>query len=264
MLNLCLVVISSHFAETKERELTKMKLERRENCSASVADTELMSKSIYTQIIQYFVHLYRLSRQQLLKFYRAKIVHFSKNRRDNTTIEEDQLKSLNINPSCAKHGNLVRQALIENPKVVLRFNEQQTANYTTSATPAMSQQREQSSPTGKLMFLEKFLKNYFISFFFNNFPETTKDVGLPLFQFEGNDCRCEEQQERGRDERNDQTQVPSYRSRIPKWCTHNQTRIKTMVDHKHFQNAMLAAILINTLSMGIEYHNQVLIFSKKF
>lgn len=165
MLNLCLVVISSHFAETKERELTKMKLERRENCSASVADTELMSKSIYTQIIQYFVHLYRLSRQQLLKFYRAKIVHFSKNRRDNTTIEEDQLKSLNINPSCAKHGNLVRQALIENPKVVLRFNEQQTANYTTSATPAMSQQREQSSPTGKLMFLEKFLKNYFISFF---------------------------------------------------------------------------------------------------
>lgn len=29
-----------------------------------------------------------------------------------------------------------------------------------------------------------------------------------------------------------------------------------MVDHKYFQQGILLAILINTLSMGIEYHNQ--------
>lgn len=32
--------------------------------------------------------------------------------------------------------------------------------------------------------------------------------------------------------------------------------IKRMVDHKYFQQGILLAILINTLSMGIEYHNQ--------
>lgn len=32
--------------------------------------------------------------------------------------------------------------------------------------------------------------------------------------------------------------------------------IKQMVDHKYFQQGILVAILINTLSMGIEYHNQ--------
>lgn len=32
--------------------------------------------------------------------------------------------------------------------------------------------------------------------------------------------------------------------------------IKMMVDHKYFQQGILLAILINTLSMGIEYHNQ--------
>lgn len=32
--------------------------------------------------------------------------------------------------------------------------------------------------------------------------------------------------------------------------------IKYIVDHKYFQQGILLAILINTLSMGIEYHNQ--------
>ena len=32
--------------------------------------------------------------------------------------------------------------------------------------------------------------------------------------------------------------------------------IKKLVDHKYFQQGILLAILINTLSMGIEYHNQ--------
>lgn len=36
-----------------------------------------------------------------------------------------------------------------------------------------------------------------------------------------------------------------------------QANVKTLVENKYFQQALLGAILINTLSMGIEYHNQV-------
>lgn len=32
--------------------------------------------------------------------------------------------------------------------------------------------------------------------------------------------------------------------------------VKRLVEHKYFQQGILLAILINTLSMGIEYHNQ--------
>lgn len=32
--------------------------------------------------------------------------------------------------------------------------------------------------------------------------------------------------------------------------------VKLLVEHKYFQQGILLAILINTLSMGIEYHNQ--------
>ena len=40
--------------------------------------------------------------------------------------------------------------------------------------------------------------------------------------------------------------------------------IKTIVEHKYFQQGILLAILINTLSMGIEYHNQVVEFLSFF
>ena len=33
--------------------------------------------------------------------------------------------------------------------------------------------------------------------------------------------------------------------------------VKRLVEHKYFQRGILIAILINTLSMGVEYHNQV-------
>ncbi|CAM1312536.1 CACNA1G (predicted) [Pycnogonum litorale] len=35
-----------------------------------------------------------------------------------------------------------------------------------------------------------------------------------------------------------------------------QGKVKTVVDHRYFQNFILLSILVNTLSMGIEYHNQ--------
>lgn len=46
----------------------------------------------------------------------------------------------------------------------------------------------------------------------------------------------------------------------PLWVFYKsqQGKVKAMVDHKYFQNFILLSILINTLSMGIEYHNQVI------
>lgn len=43
---------------------------------------------------------------------------------------------------------------------------------------------------------------------------------------------------------------------IFKICHYIRKYVKILVDHKYFQQGILFAILINTLSMGIEYHNQ--------
>jgi len=36
-----------------------------------------------------------------------------------------------------------------------------------------------------------------------------------------------------------------------------RSKVKQLVDSEYFQRGILFAILVNTLSMGIEYHNQV-------
>lgn len=40
------------------------------------------------------------------------------------------------------------------------------------------------------------------------------------------------------------------------FCHAARRCVKRLVEHKYFQQGILVAILINTLSMGIEYHNQ--------
>lgn len=46
-----------------------------------------------------------------------------------------------------------------------------------------------------------------------------------------------------------------YRA-IRKVCRNGRRYVRLLVDHKYFQQGILLAILINTLSMGIEYHDQ--------
>jgi len=40
-------------------------------------------------------------------------------------------------------------------------------------------------------------------------------------------------------------------------CGRMRSVVKRVIDSEHYQRAVLAAILVNTLSMGIEYHDQV-------
>jgi len=43
---------------------------------------------------------------------------------------------------------------------------------------------------------------------------------------------------------------------ITDWWDKFSAKIKILVDSKHFQRGILCGILVNTLSMGIEFHNQ--------
>lgn len=46
-------------------------------------------------------------------------------------------------------------------------------------------------------------------------------------------------------------------SPLRRFCSKLRVYIKKLVEHTYFQRGILVAILINTLSMGVEYHNQV-------
>ncbi|XP_066974796.1 voltage-dependent T-type calcium channel subunit alpha-1G isoform X1 [Macrobrachium rosenbergii] len=49
---------------------------------------------------------------------------------------------------------------------------------------------------------------------------------------------------------------PKPPSAMKKACMQIRLYIKKLVEHQYFQRGILVAILVNTLSMGIEYHNQ--------
>lgn len=99
MLNLCLVVISSHFSETKEREIAKMKLYRLQHSSSVSTGSQLMgskSKSLYSQIIGFISHYYRRSKRLVIaqyNAYRARKDETSSNRNSANTNGQVELQS---------------------------------------------------------------------------------------------------------------------------------------------------------------------------
>jgi hypothetical protein len=76
---------------------------------------------------------------------------------------------------------------------------------------------------------------------------------------EDNEDECEEDEELDDyDYQDDRTSRGNRCWRfIRKYYRYFQQSVKALVEHKYFQQGLLGAILINTLSMGIEYHNQV-------
>ena len=164
MLNLCLVVITGQFVETKEREKQKMKMERALSSSMSTLNstaTTVDSKTFYQQIIGYFAHVYRRSKRRLVRRHKA-----YRARKEAKRLSGDKMME-------------------RDKSAVFSVNDQEL---------------------------------------------TAQDINTP---------------------------PKSARCQTPKRWLSFQRRIYTLVNHNHFQNAMLVAIMINTLSMAIEHHNQV-------
>ncbi|GFU69003.1 transposable element Tc3 transposase [Trichonephila clavipes] len=72
---------------------------------------------------------------------------------------------------------------------------------------------------------------------------------------------CSEGEEEGSSDLDDFSFLERYKSSMCcRWWKPKQAKLKQLVDHRYFQRGILTAILVNTLSMGIEYHNQRILF----
>ena len=99
MTNLCLVVITSQFQETKQRETELLKLSRlRSRASVSTVSSSFMQQGCYTQILNYIEHLCRRLKRRVKS--RLKIESSSKRRRVTPCL---QLKTRKGNIKCVHH-----------------------------------------------------------------------------------------------------------------------------------------------------------------
>lgn len=70
MINLCLVVIATQFAETKKREMERMRQERaRYTSTSTIASSTNNSEpsTCYAEIVKYIAHLWRRGKRRLIK-----------------------------------------------------------------------------------------------------------------------------------------------------------------------------------------------------
>lgn len=77
MINLCLVVIATQFAETKKREMERMRQERaRFNSTSTLASSTNNSEpaTCYAEIVKYIAHLWRRFKRRLIKKIRSKLL----------------------------------------------------------------------------------------------------------------------------------------------------------------------------------------------
>uniref|UniRef100_A0A0N4ZXQ5 Voltage-dependent T-type calcium channel subunit alpha n=1 Tax=Parastrongyloides trichosuri TaxID=131310 RepID=A0A0N4ZXQ5_PARTI len=222
MINLCLVVIATQFAETKRRETERMLQERKRLSSYNGSETEKTSQgreeqggdSVYAALVRFISHSARRIKRHFRKqwpVYKARILRFfgrktedipkindkKLNQELDDLLEKKEKKSDNNNSSCALHiENKIKENNdnISQKSETLSNSEKKSLTSTKSKISRIGKAKESDTSIEKIS-----QKNIFKSF---------------------------------------------------------RNKIKVFVVCDHFTRGILVAILLNTLLMGVEYHQQ--------
>uniref|UniRef100_T1DC41 Voltage-dependent T-type calcium channel subunit alpha n=2 Tax=Entelegynae TaxID=74971 RepID=T1DC41_CUPSA len=281
MINLCLVVIATQFSETKKREMERMRLERSTmNSSSSLASNTFSEPTgCYNEIVKYIAHLTRCGRRRLLLWYKR----FRRKRRREeygaTSFSLRRTRRSSSQPpghagswssrrssrhrrssaSLSNGGNRTHPAP-DMAVLQVPFAESPQAP---CASPEISDVDLMGSPR------KPHQPSYSGSdYIFSAESSGDKHMSAPTLIFYYPDHEKEFSSLRGSEggeewseesdsDLDDFSFIERYRSSVCcRWWKPKQAKLKELVDHKYFQRGILTAILVNTLSMGIEYHNQ--------
>uniref|UniRef100_A0A8C4ISV0 Voltage-dependent T-type calcium channel subunit alpha-1H n=1 Tax=Dicentrarchus labrax TaxID=13489 RepID=A0A8C4ISV0_DICLA len=231
MINLCLVVIATQFSETKQRENALMREQRARYMSN---DSTLASYSepgsCYEEMLRYISHLYRKLTRRLQRIYsgwhRLDMTFFVQGyptaHKDNW--KEHPLQCLTVS---ARFPRLGRQRLLYQLAGVV-------------PSPLLLELLSCPLCARSLETLELELGDL----------EGGRGEADGLQDFpQSGDLRCR----RGRSRRRG---VVEYKNGVVRAWVGFREKLKRIVESKYFNRGIMIAILINTLSMGIEYHEQ--------
>ncbi|KAK7929578.1 hypothetical protein WMY93_005973 [Mugilogobius chulae] len=287
MINLCLVVIATQFSETKQREHALMKSEqhaRQLHQSASTLASDSQPGSCYEEIIRYLAHLGRKAWRRLSRCLAYVSVHVQ---RVCTCLKERGggaiRRSGEMNGLAHRHSGHVPNDLSHlhqlyhhrhqhhtqpNPPPVepavgaeeagCRGEHQQTAPAGVGArwllrTSALALPGEVpgDSPVCPYCYYNKLSDNE------HEYPEHTTTT-TNTSNYHGNSpCHCNNPGlSAAAEPAPPPPPKPKRRRLLPRCWTRLRTKLELIVGSRYFSRGIMIAILINTLSMGIEYHEQ--------
>nr|DBA18821.1 TPA: hypothetical protein GDO54_017024 [Pyxicephalus adspersus] len=226
MINLCLVVIATQFSETKQREHQLMQEQRALYLSSSTVASYAEPGDCYEEIFQYVCHILRKAKRRTVGLYT------SLQSRRQSRIELNNAK-LGINGKeqhqlwvCRKHNHLeyAPHAIVQPIAMTL---------------------------TSDLL----------------NCPQCTKAKWDDILKLSAPDSKKSSQEatqgqssEKGSDgsisELDKEEEEDSNEGFCERLCVEIRVKLRGIVDSKYFNRGIMIAILVNTISMGIEHHEQ--------
>uniref|UniRef100_A0ABM5GF31 Voltage-dependent T-type calcium channel subunit alpha-1I isoform X2 n=1 Tax=Pogona vitticeps TaxID=103695 RepID=A0ABM5GF31_9SAUR len=233
MINLCLVVIATQFSETKQREHQLMQEQRARYLSSSTVASYMEPGDCYEEIFQYVCHIVRKAKRRTLGFYNSlqdrrlgRTEPSAAERRANRKVQRQYRR-------CRKHNSMdhMPQGLGQPIAVTL----------TSDPSNCPRCHKAQQEAARRLSVLES--------------ADSDQEEGGGANEEEGG-CRkgsveaadLEKEEEDG--EKGRQTTLCS-----DMW-QEVRVKLRGIVESKYFNRGIMIAILVNTISMGIEHHEQ--------
>uniref|UniRef100_A0A671YN60 Calcium channel, voltage-dependent, T type, alpha 1H subunit a n=1 Tax=Sparus aurata TaxID=8175 RepID=A0A671YN60_SPAAU len=230
MINLCLVVIATQFSETKQRENALMREQRARYMSN---DSTLASYSepgsCYEEMLRYISHLYRKFTRRLQRIYsgwhrsvKAKGTTSAHDAPRNTPLSQCLTVSTRFHPAGRQRLLYQLAGVVPSPLLLELLSCPMCARSLETLELELGDLEGGRGEADGL----------------HDFPQVRMQRGL--------------RSGRGRRRRG----VREYKNGVCRAWMGFRERLKRIVESKYFNRGIMIAILVNTLSMGIEYHQQ--------
>ncbi|XP_054687450.1 voltage-dependent T-type calcium channel subunit alpha-1I isoform X4 [Grus americana] len=232
MINLCLVVIATQFSETKQREHQLMQEQRARYLSSSTVASYMEPGDCYEEIFQYVCHIMRKAKRRTLGLYNS-----IQSRRQGHVEPSDA--TLGRNRKSQRHYRLCQQHnSLDCPPQGLVQPIAVTA--TSDPTNCPRCHRGEHEASRRLSVLD-------------STDSDQEDRGASEEEGEGS------REDQGASTMEKEEEDVEEGGRL-KLCSDmwREVRVKLrgIVDSKYFNRGIMIAILVNTISMGIEHHEQ--------
>ncbi|XP_062838982.1 voltage-dependent T-type calcium channel subunit alpha-1I isoform X2 [Anolis carolinensis] len=234
MINLCLVVIATQFSETKQREHQLMQEQRARYLSSSTVASYMEPGDCYEEIFQYVCHIVRKAKRRTLGFYNSLQDRRLGRTEPSTAKRNIKEKDQRQYRRCRKHnsadympsqglGQPIAVTLTSDPSNCPRCHkvQREAARRLSVLESADSEQEDGGGPTEE------------------------KGDGKKG-SVEAADLEKEEEE----GEEGGQVAICS-----DVW-QEVRVKLRGIVESKYFNRGIMIAILVNTISMGIEHHEQ--------
>uniref|UniRef100_A0A3B4D3Z2 Ion transport domain-containing protein n=1 Tax=Pygocentrus nattereri TaxID=42514 RepID=A0A3B4D3Z2_PYGNA len=229
MINLCLVVIATQFSETKQREHQLMQEQRAACLSSSTLASLAEPGDCYEELFQLACHMLRKARRRSVAFFRA-----LRRRPQELTPTRAQRTGANINGGERVQKHHQGERVPHCPHHV-KPDHAPTEGSTAQPVPTGSEDCPQCAKALSL-------------------SDGAGPVGTPANE-ESEEGTVEETDEQG-DQSEEKKDEGACKGKCKEVWMEMRIKLWGIVESKYFNRGIMIAILINTISMGIEHHEQ--------